>query len=88
MTFAQVIELLRDGRPRKFTHPNLGGFFYKAKFPSRERDIRIDGALSAITWHGTSRTARLVMLLDDFDRDDWTVEECYVHPETSLRAVR
>jgi hypothetical protein len=84
MTLNQIIELLRDGRPRKFAHQNLPGFFYKARFPSREQDVRLDGAHSAITWHGEE----LVMLLDDFDRDDWTAEDCDAHPGAGIRLAR
>jgi hypothetical protein len=82
MTFAEIIEKLRDGRPAMFTHPNLNGFFYKAAYPSRDSDFAADGALSAITFWGDGGRASPVMLLDDFDRDDWTYLFWTQHPST------
>jgi len=85
MTFAEIIEKLRDGRPAMFTHPNLNGFFYKAAYPSRESDAMADGAHSAITfWSEDSKRASPVMLLDDFDRDDWTYLFWSQHPSTFI----
>ena len=84
MKFTDCIEQCRDGKRYDFTHPNLVGFFHKAPFPHRESDLRYDGAMCAITYYrtddGEMLTASPVMLLDDFDRDDWTIEEAKLHP--------
>lgn len=87
MTLVNIVEKMRDGRAIVFSHPGLSGFFYKAPYPEREYDSRQDGALSAVTyweWRsvGPPVGGRLVMLLDDFDRDDWMWWEWPAHPST------
>lgn len=83
MTFAQIIEQLRDGRPAMFGHPNLRGFFYKAAYPSVSSDTLADDARSAITfWEKPGVRCSPVMLLDDFDRDDWYYQVWHLHPAT------
>ncbi len=85
MTFAEIIEKLRDGKRYAFTHKNLDGYFHKAPYPSLAVDEAIDSACSAITFvprtaSPTQSEGRLVMLLDDFDRDDWELLELSTRP--------
>lgn len=80
MTLNQVIEQLRDGKSYRFMHPNLQGYFYKAPFPADDEQTSWDGACSAITYWIGDKPASPVMLLDDFDRDDWTMQRAPWHP--------
>jgi len=88
MKFAEVLEKLRDGKRYKFSHPALCGFFHKAPYPSQDIDVAIDGSYSAITyWSLSGETPYTpVMLLDDFERDDWWLQVCPSRP-TSTRPL-
>lgn len=85
MTFAECLEKCRDGKGYSISHPNLVGFFYKAPYPPRPHDTDQDGAHSALTFWVQTKEDHFVrhspvFLLDDFDRDDWTIVECLTHP--------
>lgn len=91
-TFRQVLEILRDGRARRFTTENLTGYFYKAPFPSDEKQTELDGAHSAITYWDkqTHERASPTLMLYDFDEGEdadpeWTVELAECHPATRRR---
>lgn len=84
MTLTQVIDKLRDGSAYVFTNPRLKGFFYKAPYPADPVQTRLDGAHSAVTYWDKKVSHQLrspVMLLDDFDCDDWTCEPASHHPQ-------
>lgn len=80
MTFNEVIEQLRDGKAYNFTNPGLLGSFYKAPFPEDEGQTRIDDACSAITYWIEGKPSMPTLMLYDFDRDDWEIEEASQHP--------
>lgn len=80
MKFMDCINKLRDGKAYAFSHPNLLGYFYKAPFPEDQAQTELDEACSAITYWVDNRPAMPIMLLDDFDRDDWNINQVTCHP--------
>ena len=77
MTFAEIIERLRDGKRYEFRNDNMVGYFHKAPYPSQDSDLEIDGAHSAITYWDDTGTRRIspTFMLYDFDDDCWSIEE-------------
>lgn len=81
MTFAEVIEQLRDGKAYRFGHANLQGFFYKAPYPEQPSQTDFDGACSAITYWVDGELGSPVLMLYDFDDDaEWYCTEVHNHP--------
>lgn len=81
MTFNEVIAKLRDGKRYTFGHKALLGYFYKAPFPSQEKDTAIDKAHSAITYYVDDKPAMPTLMLYDFDDEcEWYCRPAFKHP--------
>ena len=80
MTFQEVIKKLRDGKAYKFTCPGVKGYFYKAPFPERDIQTKIDRACSAITYYEGGKKASPTLMLYDFDSTEWTCKATSRHP--------
>jgi len=87
-TFAKCIERLRDGKAYTFTKPALKGYFYKAPFPSQDRQTKLDGACSAITYYDkiTHKPAMPTLMLYDFDDNGWQILPASRHPLSNIAA--
>lgn len=76
MTLNEIITKISDGKHYQFTNPGLQGYFEKAPFPAQKAFTNRDGALSAITYRNLDGSSSSpVLLLDDFNRNDWTIKE-------------
>lgn len=82
MTFQQVIDKIRDGKAYTFTNDNLAGYFYKAPYPEQDKQTKLDGACSAITYYNkmTNKSEMPTLMLYDFDSDEWHCDRAFKHP--------
>ena len=82
MTFAEIIERLKDGKAYTFTTPHLAGYFYKAPFPEDTKQSDIDKACSAITYYNklTNKPDTPTLMLYDFTEPNWHIRKAIKHP--------